>query len=117
MNTCIQNYNPVKKATDNPLLTIRLNEPENVRFWRLMELAKGRNPYAGKSDVLRELLGLNQPGVLTSDEIHFFRTGEKKGSLKDVQEQLRTGGIALAPTGQGMPAKISEPQPKKRLKR
>lgn len=67
----------MKHAPDNPVLTLRMNEPETARFWRLMDAVKSRNPYAGKSDVVRELLGLTPPTLLNAAEITFFRTGEK----------------------------------------
>jgi hypothetical protein len=85
------------KGAANPILTIRLNDAEHARFWRLMDVAKKRNAYAGKSDVLRELLELNKPTVLTKDEIHFFRSGEKRGDMLSEQ------GIPIAPTGTKIP--------------
>lgn len=75
----IQNYNVAKNERDlnNTVLTLRLNGAEASRFWRVMDAVKSRNPYIGKSDIIRELLGLNPQTALTSDELIFFRTGEK----------------------------------------
>lgn len=65
------------KNYDKTILSVRLKEPEAVRFWQIMDAAKSRNVYVDKSDVIRELLGLAPPVALTLDEIAFFRTGRK----------------------------------------
>lgn len=95
MSTCIQNENPVTKAAKNPILTIRLNDAEQARFWRLMDAARERSAYAGKSDILRELLGLNPPSVLTTAEINFFRTGQKKPGMFHSQTGMLATEITL----------------------
>ena len=66
--------------TDKVILSLRLRGAEAVRFRSVMDEAQRRNPYAARTDVLRELLGLNAPAVLTEKDIIFFRTGSKRGS-------------------------------------
>ena len=82
MKDGIQNYAVAKNERDvsNTVLTLRLNEAEAMRFWRIMDAAKERNPYVGKSDIIRELLGINSLKALTPDELIFFRTGEKQAA-------------------------------------
>jgi hypothetical protein len=63
---------------DNTILAVRLKGAEAARFWKIMDLAKQRNPYADKSDVIRELLGIAPPTALTREDIEYFRTGKKK---------------------------------------
>lgn len=101
MKTCIQNYAMSSKERDfdNTVLSLRLTSPEAVRFWRVMDAAKTRNAYVGKSDIVRELLGINAPTALTQSEITFFRTGERKGvlsfgrvKLKDEKSKGRKSG-------------------------
>jgi hypothetical protein len=79
MDSCIQNYAVPKKERDldNTVLSLRLTSAEAARFWRLMDQVKSRSPYIGKSDVVRELLGLIAPAALTRADIDFFRTGNK----------------------------------------
>lgn len=88
MNACIQNYTvPIKERDfDNTVLSLRLTSVEAVRFWRIMDDAKSRNPYVGKSDVYRELFGLAKPVALTAEEIKYFRTGEKGQSIAEVKD-------------------------------
>lgn len=62
-----------ERDLNNTILTIRLTGAEAARFWRIMDNAKHRNPYAGKSDVIRELLGLSELNVLTDEELALFR--------------------------------------------
>lgn len=78
MDSCIQNYTVAKRERDfdNTVLSLRLGSAEAARFWRIMDKVKERNPYAGKSDVVRELLGLTAPSALTAEEIAFFRRGK-----------------------------------------
>ena len=92
MIRCIQNYAmPKERDLDNTVLSLRLTSPEAARFWRIMDAAKARNAYVGKSDIARELLGINPPTALTKGEIEFFRTGKKEGVL--VAPKSKTGGI------------------------
>jgi hypothetical protein len=67
---------------DNVVLSVRLKGAEAVRFWRLMDAAKARNPYIDKSHVIREVLGLDPPNVVTAKEVQQFRSGKKiKGEI------------------------------------
>ena len=77
MVNCIQTHSVPTKDFDNTVLSLRLTGAEAVRFWSIMDAAKARNPYAGKSDIYRELLGLTPPNALTAEEINFFRSGKR----------------------------------------
>lgn len=72
------NYSMKKKTPDydNTVLSLRLESSEAVRFWKIMDAVKKRQPYANKSDVIRELLGLTKPLALTIEEIEYFRYGK-----------------------------------------
>lgn len=59
-------------------ITLRLTKDESARFREVMDLAKARNPYCDKSDVIRELIGLREPENLTPEDIEYFRTGKRK---------------------------------------
>lgn len=78
MSIRIHNYSVPKKERDldSTVLSLRLTRPEAVRFWQIMDNVKARNPYIGKSDVFRELLGLANPQAVTLEEIMFFRQGK-----------------------------------------
>ncbi len=115
MNLCIQNtpMSAKERDYDNTVVTLRLTSAEAVRFWSIMDAAKARNPYVGKSDVYRELLGLAPAQALTSKEIDFFRTGTKNNS----------NGIPVAPTSNSGRIPLMNAQtrredvPKKKFKR
>lgn len=79
MIVCIQNKKEVKGKTkpDNFILSIRLKGAEAMRFWSVMDNAKSRDAYCERTDVTRELFGLNPPQYLTKGDIEFFRTGKK----------------------------------------
>lgn len=87
MNTCIQTCAlGMDKNLDNVVVSIRLRGADAARYWRVMDQAKARNPYIDKSDVIRELLGLNPPGCLTLAEIEHFRG--TKSSVQKVKGDL-----------------------------
>lgn len=88
MNTCIQNYVQMDKNLDNVVVSIRLRGADAARYWRVMDEAKARNPYIDKSDVIRELLGLDPPRCLTATEIAHFRNPVKQASLKPAKVQM-----------------------------
>lgn len=79
MGIGIQNTNLMKgeRNLDNVVLSIRVRGAEAVRFWKIMDLAKSRNPYADRTVVLRELFGLSKPDILTTEDIEYFRQGKK----------------------------------------
>jgi hypothetical protein len=60
---------------DNTVVSLRLKGADAARYWRIMDAAKHRNPYIDKSDVIRELVGLDPPKLLTAQEIEHFRHG------------------------------------------
>jgi hypothetical protein len=78
MNICIQT-DVVKKERDldNVVLSLRLRGAEAARFWRLMDKAKAKNAYIDRSDVLREMLGLDPLNILTDKELDIFRHGKE----------------------------------------
>lgn len=76
------------KNLDNVVVSIRLRGADAARYWRVMDEAKARNPYIDKSDVIRELLGLDPPRCLTDVEIAHFRDPVKQASLKPSQMQM-----------------------------
>jgi hypothetical protein len=79
----------VDRDLDNVVLSVRLKGAEAVRFWRIMDTAKARNPYIDKSHVIRELLGIDAPDVITSTEIEHFRSGKKAASLKPTPKKVK----------------------------
>lgn len=74
METCIQNGAlKMDRNLDNVVVSVRLRGADAARFWRIMDAAKNRNPYIDRTNVIRELLGLDPPAVLTVKEIQHFR--------------------------------------------
>jgi|GEM_PF-4619215 len=73
MQTCLQTSFHVEKNLDNVVLSLRLRGADAARFWRIMDTAKAKNPYIDKSDVIRELIGLDPPTILSLSEIEHFR--------------------------------------------
>lgn len=78
MNICLQNTN-VKPERDlnNVVVSVRLKNADAVRFWRSMDAAKHRNPYIDRSDVIRELMGLDPPSCVTP--IKRFKLNDARG--------------------------------------
>jgi hypothetical protein len=74
----IQLVTVTESSIDTVVLSLRLKGSEAVRYVHVLEAAFKRNPYIDKSHAIRELLGLAEPSVLTSQEIAFFRTGNRK---------------------------------------
>ncbi len=91
MNICIQNYEMAEYVIpENKPLTIRLDDAQHIRFWKLMERANSR-AYANKSNLLRELLGLSELKVLSEADVEYFKTGKKQPEVKKVStETVRT---------------------------
>lgn len=101
MQTCIQTTSmPKERDYDNTVLSLRFTSAEAVRFWQIMDAVKARNPYVGKSDVYRELLGLTPADALTKGEIHFFRTGDKAGRIVPVATHSKSKPIPMLKTHQ-----------------
>lgn len=82
---------PTERDIDNANLSLRLKGSEAVRYWKVLDTAKQRNPYAAISDVIRELIGLDEPTLITKEELEFFRVGSRK------TEALDKEGIRLSP--------------------
>jgi hypothetical protein len=78
---CIQTISKMSKGknfkSDNFILSLRLKGAEALRFWAVLDIAKSRNAYAERTDVIRELLGLDELNLLTADDMSFFRSGKK----------------------------------------
>lgn len=91
------------KDLDNVVVCVRLRGPDAARFWRVMDAAKHRNPYIDRSNVMRELLGLDPPGALTADEIKHFQG----------HNAVLKNGVEVAPTGSKIAFGTHE-MPKKR---
>jgi hypothetical protein len=58
---------------DSVVISLRLKGAEAVRFWNLLDKAKAANPYIDKTHIIRELIGLDPPKLLTQAEIDRFR--------------------------------------------
>jgi hypothetical protein len=71
-------HSHVPNIPDTVVLSVRLKGAEAVRYVHILEAAFQRNPYIDKSHAIRELLGLDEPAVLTEKEINFFRTGVRE---------------------------------------
>jgi hypothetical protein len=80
---------------DNTVGSLRFARPEAERYWNLIDEIR-QHPYGkfvGKSDVMRDLLKLNDPPlILTAGQILYFQTGEKtpkkKTKLKESSDVL-----------------------------
>lgn len=70
-----------ERDLDKASVSLRLKGPDAVRYWHVMDAAKERQPYARLSDVIRELIGLDEPHILKPAEIQFFRSGNKEPDL------------------------------------
>jgi hypothetical protein len=88
--------------SDNFILSLRLKGAEALRFWSVLDVAKGRDPYAERTDVIRELLGLEELRLLTEEDLSFFRTGRKTQDPKatKTQESLIKNGEVLQEDGE-----------------
>lgn len=73
-----------ERNLDNVVLSLRLRGAEAVRFWKIMDSAKHRNPYIDKTDVIRELIRIDPPHLLTEAELNFFTTGKKDGTSRGI---------------------------------
>jgi hypothetical protein len=52
---------------------LRLSQPEQVRYEELIRRVWQRNPLADGANINRELLGLKDYGLLTQEDIAYFR--------------------------------------------
>lgn len=57
-------------------VSLRLRDDEAERYWKVMDSAKSKNPYIDKTDVIRELFGLDPPNLVTKEELRYFRTAK-----------------------------------------
>lgn len=95
-----------ERDLDNVVLSLRLRGAEAARFWRIMDVAKLRNPYADRSDVLRELLKLSPLAVLTPADVTFFRTGEKETKETGRRSTVKASAIKLDATKETKQGKV-----------
>jgi hypothetical protein len=75
---------PMRKMTENIdayWLTIRIKPAEAARFIKLFKKALEKEPGTEKTDLIREILGLDSPNLLTEEDIEFFRSGVKNKDL------------------------------------
>lgn len=107
MQTCIHTKSVAsnERDYDKTVISLRLKPAEAVRFWKIMDAAKSRNAFVGKSDVYRELIGLDKPRALTQAEIDHFRgkrvlsdkppelTYEPLDRAEEVYRQLEDRGL------------------------
>ncbi len=77
----------------NIVLSIRLRGAEAARYQSLLDSAKAGNAYIDKSDVIRELLGLSEPKLLSPHEIALFCYPTRRVG-RDETERGRTIRIA-----------------------
>lgn len=69
--------NVPSRDLDAVVISLRLKGPEAVRFIHLLEKARAKNPYIDKTHVIRELIGLDPPTILTEKEVEHFRHNHK----------------------------------------
>ena len=62
-----------KTSAKSITLSLRLTGEQAQRYQEVLNRALARNPYADKSDVIREICGLAPPQLLTASEIDYFR--------------------------------------------
>lgn len=80
----IQNVRMMKIT---PNLSLRLRDAEFERYEIVAKRALDRHPYIRTADVMRELLGLTNPVILSSVEIDFFRYG---GRTSEFDKYVKT---------------------------
>lgn len=81
MYMCIQNGRVAKvQYSDNFVLSVRLKGGDAMRFWTIFDRALTRNYEADRSDVVRELLGLDPLFFITQADAEYFRTGKPQAS-------------------------------------
>ena len=70
-----EDYAGPNRDLDKTIVTLRLDQQMAERYWEVMDRAKTRNPYATRSDILRELFGLSPLLVVTKEDLKYFREG------------------------------------------
>jgi hypothetical protein len=95
-----------KRDTDphDQIISIRFTRSEAERFWQLMAKIKERAPYTLKTDIAREVFGLNPPLMLTPKEIEFVRTGNLPTRTTLVKTDMVSMQVEAKPIG-GKPAR------------
>jgi hypothetical protein len=98
---------------------MRLEPEERQRFDALMDLVLRRNPYVSKSDVLRELTGFTDTGLLREEERMMIRPPGRHPRFA-VAESLSgydpSGGLNDAVT-EDIRTTVKEPGPRPRDKK
>lgn len=82
-NMHIQNMSmPTRKRKDDPpdlvVISLRLVGAEGMRFKHLEAAVLERNKFVPRTTIIRELLELDPPDVLSRDEIKHFRQGRSE---------------------------------------
>ncbi len=88
---CIQTYavkRPPFEEEDRASISLRIKDAEAIRYNRLWVTAKQRSPFMEKSDMIRELLGLDPPSYVTAEELQFFRTGAKFNAVIKTPKEM-----------------------------
>lgn len=113
MQNCIQNYKLMRREPnpDNEVLSIRIKDGEAFRFYNLFMAALAKNKHIDKSNIIRELIGLDEPELLTVSEIEYFRTG-KKYELPKKQKPSPTNDINIM--GKSIPPPLEAVKTKRR---
>lgn len=86
---------------DLAIISLRLVAAEGMRFNNLEATVLARNKFVPRTSIIRELLGLDAPDVLTEAEIAYFRTGKKTA------DELTSNSITYIPLDK---KKLSEVQ-------
>lgn len=81
MSICIQNGRMAKvQYSDNFVLSVRLKGGDAMRFWTIFDRALTRNYEADRSNIVRELLGLDPLFFITQADAEYFRTGKPQSN-------------------------------------
>lgn len=72
---------------DLAIISLRLTGAEGMRFKNLEATVHARNKFVPRSSIIRELIGLDAPDVLTEAEIAHFRNN-RQGEVKTMRVVL-----------------------------
>lgn len=93
MDTCIQNNARMPANTEFRVISLSLNAEEQERYQKVLDIAKDRHAYINKTHVIRELIGISDPAILTAKEIEYFRKGtpitNKRQTVPILKEKAR----------------------------
>ncbi len=102
MQICVQTTGLMKvDDLNSATISLRLSGAEAVRYHHIMTAAMDRNPFLRKTDVIRELVGLESPQALTKAEIDFFRTGKKEPQAQEFEAVVKPKATVKDEQGRG----------------